>query len=314
VIAVFINILCVFVIGGIGFAANKLKWLPIESAKYLSLVLVNISNPCLILGTMERQEATAETRISFVHICLLMVAAFVIATLLSYFFGKILKMPKTDRGIYQAALVYTNCGFMGFPLALAVFGERGLFYMIAANVLFAVFVYSAGLMMILSGRKTDKPMLKTLTESIFSIPVISSLIGIAVFMLDINFPLPISNLFSTIGAMTIPLSMIIIGVQLAESNVGEIVKNKYLVETTVLKLLVFPALIFAAFMWLPIDRLVISIVVFSMVMPAAVVISVICEIYNANAKLAAQVVFVTTLFSLITIPVAGVLLTMFVQG
>lgn len=309
---IFAKIFSVFSISFIGYAANKIKWLPAESTKYLSLLLVNIASPCLVLYSMSQQELNRDTVSSVVQVFCLMLLAMIIATFLAYFLVKVMKPSAEDRGVYQALLVLTNCGFMGFPLALAVFGDKGLFLMIIANSVFTIYTYSVGVIMLISG-KDEKLTLKTALKPLVSIPVVSSVIGLLIFGFGINLPPLLANFLDTVGGITIPLSMIIIGIQLAESKIGEVLGNRHIFETLILRLIVIPVILFGLMMWLPISPFVLCIVVFAMAMPSAAVTPVLSEIYGANAKLAAQGVFVTTFFSLITIPIYAILLNLYLS-
>lgn len=307
---IFSKIFMVFSISLIGYVANKIKWLPIESAKYLSMLLINIASPCLVIYSMSRQQLNRETVASVVQTALLMLLAMIVATILACFAVRILKMPVSDRGIYQSALVFTNSGFMGFPLALAVFGDKGLFLMIIANAVFTLYVYSVGVLILTSG-KEEILTVKMLLKSMVSIPVISSVIGLLIFGFGIPLPDLASNFLETVGGITIPLSMIIIGIQLAESRVGEVLNNRNIYFSLVLRLLLIPLLLFGILIWLPVSRFVLAIVIFAMSMPSAAVTPVLAEIHGVNAKLAAQIVFITTMMSVCSLPVAALLLHLY---
>lgn len=309
VIYIFAKILSVFSISLIGYGANKLKWLPIESTRYLSLLLLNIASPCLVIYSMSQEELTAETISSATQVAVLMLLAMTAATVISIFTVRIMRVPAEDRGVYRTLLVLTNNGFMGYPLALAVFGEKGLFLMIIANAVFIIYTYSIGIVLLISGK--EKLNFITALKSMVSIPSVTSVIGLMIFILGIRLPFLLVNFLETVGGITIPLSMIIIGIQLAESKAAEILKNRQLFRTLILKLVLFPALLFGIFMWLPFSPFVFCIVIFAMAMPSAAVIPVLADIYGTNARLAAQAVFVTTMFSLITIPICALLLNLY---
>ena len=309
-VMIFAKILSVFSISFIGYAANKIKWLPIESTRYLSVLLINITSPCLVLYSMSQQELTEASIASVIQVASLMLLALVTATVISICTIKIMRVPSGDRGVYRVLLVLTNNGFMGYPLSLAVFGEKGLFLMIIANAVFTFYTYSAGVIMLISG-KDEKLTLRFALKSMFSIPVVSSIIGLWIFIFGIQLPSLLENFLNTVGAITIPLSMIIIGIQLAESKIREVLNNKHLFQILILKLVVFPAILFGLFMWLPFNPFVFCIVIFAMAMPSAAIIPVLSEIYDTNAKLAAQAVFITTMSSLVTIPIFGILLTLY---
>lgn len=304
---IFAKIFSVFSISLIGYIANRIRWLPVESTRYLSLLLINIASPCLVVYSMSQQELSPETVSSVVQTAGLMILALAAASVIAFFIVKLMKTPIEDRSVYQVTLVLPNCGFMGFPLSLAVFGEKGLFLTIIANAVFTLYVYSAGVLMLISGR-SEKLTLKTAVKSMISTPVVSSVAGLLIFALGIRLPDLLAEFLNTVGGITIPLSMIIIGIQLAESRVGEVLNNKHIYETLVLKLAILPAILFGIFMWLPVSPFVLCIVIFAMAMPSAAVIPVLAEVHGVNAKLAAQAVFVTTMFSLASIPIFAVLL------
>jgi predicted permease len=311
-ILIFAKILTVFSISLIGYIANKIKWLPIESSKYLSQLLINISSPCLVIYSMSQQELNRETTSSVIQVAALMFLALTTAAVLAFFAVKVMKAPAADRGVYQAALVLTNSGFMGFPLALAVFGEKGLFLMIIANAVFTLYTYSVGVLMLIAG-KEERLTAGTVLRSIVSIPVVSSVIGLVIFAFGIPLPSLLGDFLKTVGNITIPLSMIIIGIQLAESRVREVLNNRHIYETIVLRLAVIPAALFIVFMWLPVNPFAFCIVIFAMSMPTAAVTPVLSEIHGVNAKLAAQAVFITTMLSMLTIPVAAILLHLYLK-
>lgn len=280
-----------------------------ESTRYLSLLLVNIASPCLVLYSMSQEELTDAAVASVVQVAALMLLAMAAATILSVFTVRIMNVPMEDRGVYRTLLVLTNNGFMGYPLALAVFGEKGLFLMIIANAVFILYTYSVGIVLLISGK--EKLGFITSLKSMVSIPSVTSVIGLLIFILGIRLPSLLAGFLESVGGITIPLSMIIIGIQLAESKPSEVLQNRQMFRILILKLILFPALLFGILVWLPFMPFVLCIVIFAMAMPSAAIIPVLSEIYGVNARLAAQAVFVTTMFSLITIPVCAILLNLY---
>lgn len=307
---IFVKILSVFGITFIGYGANKIKWLPIESTKYLSLILVNIASPCLVVYSMSRQVLTKDTFASVTQSAGLMLLAMTVTALISIAVVKWMKVPQSDRGVYRLLLTFTNNGFMGYPLSLAIFGEDGLFLMIIVNAVFMIYLYSVGVIILIYD-KDGKIDLKSAMKSIVSIPFLTSVIGLLMFFMGIHLPSLVENFLKTIGDMTIPLSMIIIGIQLAESRIRDVLTNKHLYMIMILKLTVLPAFLFGIFVWLPLNTLVFCIVIFAMTLPSAAVIPVLSDIYGTNTKIASQGVFLTTMLSMITIPICALLLTLY---
>ena len=311
------KILSMFLIIFIGAFAYKINWLPQESEKHLTTLMINISCPCLVFYSMQAQERTEVMAGKAVQSALFMAAVLIACCFLSVFIVKLLRAPREDRGIYRMMIVFTNCGFMGYPLAEAVFGDEGLFLEIIANMIFNIVIFSAGALLLIYDQKTTGTMKDTL-KKIFSIPLVSCIIGLFIFFLDIKFPPLLADTCELLGDMTAPLAMLLVGVQLCQSRVGRIVKNVRLLIITVIRLVVVPVGLFLGLMWvpkvLPVDPLVFCVVVFAMTMPAAAYIAVLATRYNSNKILAAEGIFLTTMFSLFTIPVFGVIFNLYLMN
>jgi predicted permease len=229
ILILFTKIFGVFSISALGYAANKLKWLPAESTKYLSTLLMNISFPCFVLYTMSKQELSGETIASALQSFGLMLLALAIVSLLSVALVRLMKAPAADRGVYRVLLTLTNNGFMGYPLSYAVFGSDGLFLMIIANFSFTFYTYSVGIVLLVAG-KDEKLSWRTAAKAMLSIPSVSCLAGLLIFGLRIQLPELLLEFLDSVGAIMVPLSMIFIGIQLAESKGREILKNQYILK------------------------------------------------------------------------------------
>ena len=151
-------------------------------------------------------------------------------------------------------------------------------------------------------------------KKIILVQLIAAILGLFIFYLGIQFPPLLEDTFQIVGNMTAPLAMLIIGLQLARSSVGRIAGNKRLMIMTGVRLVLIPAALFLAFRWFPLDPMVFSSIVYVMCMPAGVFVSVLAARYNSNTTLAAEGVFLTTLLSLFTTPVWGILLSAYAGG
>ena len=311
------KILSMFLIIFIGAFAFKIKWLPAASEKYLTTLMINISCPCLVFYSMQAQDRTAVMAGKAVQSAVFMAIVLIACCFISVFIVKLLKAPLEDRGIYRMMIVFTNCGFMGYPLADAVFGDEGLFLAIIANMIFNIVIFSAGALLLIYDQNTTGTIKDTL-KKIFSIPLVSCVIGLFIFFLGIKFPPLIADTCENLGNMTAPLAMLLVGIQLCQSRVSKIVKNVRLLIITVIRLVIVPGGLFLGLMWVPkvfaIDPLVFCVVVFAMSMPAAAYISVLATRYDSNKILAAAGIFLSTMFSLFTIPVFGMILNLYLMN
>ncbi|MBE6021445.1 MAG: AEC family transporter [Clostridiales bacterium] len=306
------KILSMFLIIFVGAFAYKIKWLPKESEKYLTTLMINIAAPCLVFYSMQAQDRTEVMAGKAIQSFVLMTAVLLACSVAAIFIVKLLKAPRNDRGIYRLMIVFTNCGFMGYPLAEAVFGDEGLFLAIIANMSFNIVIFSAGALLLIYDQDTTGTLKDTL-KKILSIPLVSCTIGLFIFFLGIKFPPLLADTCELLGDMTAPLAMLLVGVQLCQSKVSNIIKNKRLLLITVIRLIGVPAVLFFALMWVPVDPLVFCVVVFAMSMPAAAYIAVLATRYESNKILAAEGIFLSTMFSLFTIPIIGMILNLYLM-
>ncbi len=308
------KILSIFLMIFAGFFAYKIKWLPKEAEKYLSLIMINISGTCLIFYSMQSQETNAETMTKAAQALILMCIAIVIACVISIFLVRLLRVKVTDRGVYRLMIAFTNCGFMGYPLAEAAFGSEGLFLAIVANMGFNIMIFSVGAFLLIYDLPGHSSMLDTL-KKIISLPLVVCIIGLFIFFLDIKFPPLIADTCDLMGAMTAPLAMMIVGMQLAQSNFLAVVKNIRLLLMCVFRLVLIPVVLFGMFFKLSfIHPLVFCVVIYAMCMPSAAYTSVLANRYGGNTVVAAEGIFLSTLFSLFTLPTWGALLNIYLAG
>lgn len=302
-----------FLIIFVGAMAFKLNWLPKESEKFLTTLMINITSPCLVFYSMESQDRTSEMAGKALQSLGLMTAVLLGVSVISIFIVKLLRAPRGDRGIYRLMIVFTNCGFMGYPLAAAVFNDEGLFLAITANMAFNIVIFSAGTILLIFDQDEQGSLKETLRKML-SIPLVSCCIGLMLFFLGVKFPPLIEDSCRLIGDMTAPLAMLIVGIQLMQSSVTKIVKNVKLMIIVVIRLVCVPTALFFGLRWVPVDPLVFCVVVFAMCMPVAAYTAVLASRYNSNKILAAEGIFVSTLFSLITIPIFGMVLNLYLMS
>ncbi|MDR0357382.1 MAG: AEC family transporter [Clostridiales Family XIII bacterium] len=300
-----LNIVSIFIFVIVGFVVSRAGMLPLESGKYLSSIVINIAAPCAVIHSMSEQERNRESLSLMLIILIAYVGSFVLSLLVAKLFCKILKTDKSEQVIYENTTVFTNNAFMGWPLAYALYGSKGLFLMVLMGGISPMFVYSFGAWNLIRGRNPKDSAASAPNFSpkdLINVPIVSSFIGLLIFFLQIDIPAFIDDAISLAGSMMTPLCMIVVGIQLTESKIKVLVSNYRLATFTVVKLLIIPALIFAVLLPFDLDPLPVCIILLNVMLPGAAVIPVLAEVYGANTRLAAEATFLTTLFSMITIP------------
>lgn len=137
---------------------------------------------------------------------------------------------------------------------------------------------------------------------------LAAIIGFIIFFGGIQLPEIVTDFFNTTGDATIPISMIVVGIQLGNSNLKKIIKNGRLILASILNVTVMPFLTFLAVNWLPLTNPGKLILVFAAAFPCAVVTVAVATKEGRNADLMAEGVALTTLLSMITLPITAILL------
>lgn len=200
------------------------------------------------------------------------------------------------RTILQYATIVSNSGFLGFPLVGSIFGAQGLIYASIFLIFQRINNFSVAISYFTSSEK------KGVLRRTLSHPcILSTLIGVAIMLLEWHPPVLLENTLSSIGACSTPLSMMLIGMVLADAGRG-----KYLDGTTacysVLRLFLIPAGIFALCKLLRYDSLVTGTSVLLAGMPAGTLSVMLGAKYGKDAAFASRLVIFTTAISLLTIP------------
>lgn len=307
------KITSIFLIMGVGFFLNRSRIIPSEAEKYFVNLLLFITTPCMILSSVTANEFSSEMMTATVEALLCGAGFFAVLFILGYLLlKKIMKVrPEEDIGVYIMAFSTVNNGFMGFPITNAIFGGSILYLMIIHNICLTVYMYSAGPFILNMNSYHGSFSFRRLLSTFRNPSTIISLIAVAMLFMGLKLPGLINESVTLVGDMTVPLSMMVVGMQLGESNIGSIIKNRSLVIMSLIKMFIIPVLIFLLVNWLPIDDSVKLTIVFASAFPAAVVTSALAFMESKNSTLAAEAIAFTTLISVICIPVCAVLLTEF---
>ena len=203
-------------------------------------------------------------------------------------------------------MIFANCGFLGYPVLQSFLGnELGLFYGVFFTLFFNIFCWSYGVILMNDGKGLDS---RTMFRKIFLNPsFISAILGFVFFMLEIKIPVFIGEGMNLIGNMTFPLSMLIVGSLFCELDIKTVFRDKIIFWYIFLKLIAFPLVMifvsdFVLIKLFGLPNMFAYLLVTMCCMPAASNTAIMADYYNADKLLAAKTVSISTLFSVVTIP------------
>jgi malate permease and related proteins len=288
------QVIILALIMGIGILARKKGMLNAEVNSKLSDFLLNITLPCLIVTSFSF-EYSAEMMNNVKMIFFYSVLIHIVLIFISKVFA--VKFSEGSRKVIRFVTVFSNSGFMGFPVLLGLYGNIGVFYGAVFNVPWNIFMLSFG-SMLFTGNKDLKSMRKVIIHP----GIIATVIGMIMFVFSLSMPLPLGKALASVGAMTTPLSMIIVGSMLAEIKLKEVFSGFAVYYVSAVRLIAAPLITLAIMKLLNADHLLTEIAVTIEAMPAAVIATVLANKFGGDTKLASRCVFISTIISMVTIP------------
>lgn len=279
----------------VGIMCFKTNLISKETNGKLSDLILLLINPVVIFVSYQREFEP--TLLSNLLISLVLaVITHVIAIVISY-----LLLPNkkdADMAIERFGLVYSNCGYIGIPLANGVLGSIGVFYLAAYMTIFNLFVWTHGVIN-MTGKKDSRTFLKAL----LSPAVIATILGFILFVARISLPELLVETMSYIANMNTPMAMIIAGVTIAQTNIRKLISKPRSYYIAFLKLLFVPLVVLMIFQLLPIAREVVLTSVLAAACPIGATISLFAIRYKRDYIYASELFALTTLLCVVTIPI-----------
>lgn len=298
-----------FVIMMTGYIGNKLGVLDDAGNKKYSSLVVNITAPALILASAS-DSSLAGSKSEALFVLAVAVGMYVFLITASLFVRFLLRIPKGEEGVFRFMTVFGNNAFMGIPVVEAVFGN--VFYAALFNLPNNILIYSYG-GYLLDKRTSDGSEQKGVGfswKNVCNPGVIAAVTALIMFLAGLRFPAPVTDTLNCVGAITTPLSMLVIGSSLANLSLKETFSNIRVYVFSIYKLIVLPVIIWLIGRLFIDSFMVLGVLVIISAMPCAAVTVMLCNEYGNDSGLAARYVFVSTVLSVVTIPVLAFLMSM----
>ena len=239
-------------------------------------------------------------------------SSYLILIAAAYIVPKLLRAEGAEVGIYRFMVAFANVGFIGYPVTQAIFGDRAVFYTCVFNLPFNFLAFSVGVIFIrksaAAGSAQDGAAKSVITYKTFLTPcLISSVLAIILALTGWKGPAFIGDTCTILGNITTPAALLVIGSSLAEMPVKEMFSNGRVYVFALFRLLILPLIVYFIYRGFVRDALLLGECVIISAMPVATNGTMLCLQYKADEKLMAQGTFITTLASLVTIPMLAML-------
>lgn len=295
------NVSILFLLIVVGYIVGKVGIISESGQKELAGFVLKVTMPATIILALQL-EFTKDRFNTALRIMLIISLAYILMIILSKFISKIYRVDEKQRDVIQIGSLLPNTSFMGFPIVLSILGKEALFFaVLGAGLIFEVVSWTYATYTI--GRNTGMDFKENLFKKIFLSPgILSIIIGFILFIFSITIPEPLNSTMRLLSQATSPLAMIVVGILLSRSNIKECITSGKLYLISAFKLLIFPLLIFGILKILGFTGMEIIIPTIMLSMPTAAYVAIFSANLGNDANLASQIVFISSLMSLITIP------------
>ena len=274
--------------------------------KGISNLILYVTQPALIIHAYVR-DFDKEVFIRAAIVLIFAIVVHLLFTFIAFMLYK--KFPDDIKRVLRFATIFTNAGYMGIPLITSILNDEAAIYASIYVIVFNVFAWTVGCYIY-----TDNGKYISLKKALLNPATISTLIGLTIFVLPINgyVPAVLSNLLVSMKDMVAPLSMLLIGLQLANIDLKGIFKDVAMYKYLVLRMLLIPTAVWGILKITSLcgysDPTVMTVVLICSATPAAAATSMFAEIFDGNATYSSKIVSVSTILSLITMPIVALLL------
>jgi len=275
----------------IGFAAGKLHIINPSERKYLTRLCSQLILPFTILSASS-MEAGGELLLGFAASAVVMFLLYALTSA-----GVLVCMRGSDAKMRTACTglaTYSNATFLGLPLCRALFGDIAMLYnaalIVAFNVLFFTLQYS-----LFTGEGFK-------LRNLLTPPTVATMAMIVMLALGLHFPAPVQTVVSNTGAMITPISLMIIGVMVAESDLASVFREKRAYVITFVRNLLVPAATIAVLRFLPMAQDAKMCILVMMACPSAALTIIYAVQNDTEPEMCANTVLLSTLAFAVTLP------------
>ncbi len=299
------QILSLFVLIFLGYVLRKKEFITEKLNKGLSNLLVDIALPALIISSMI-VEINSQL-IDYVKTFTIITASvFIIVIVITELIAKMFDLSLAKDTIFKFLLVFGNVGYMGIPVITTLFPENGIILNVIKIIFYNVFVWTYGVY--LFTRKEGK--FNFDFSNLINNGVIAIIIGFILLFTGFKPPEFITGSLEMLGDITFPISMLVIGSSLVSVNLKQIFLDKNLIIIGTTKLIIYPLITLFVLSFFNLEPIIYQILIILVAMPSGAQIVLFAEKFDGDRTFAAEGVFITTLFSVFTIPLFIYLVTL----
>lgn len=279
----------------IGYLLAKFKKINQKTIEDAGFFLSNIALTCAIFNSF--QTTFSQEKLVLICQSLGMGLLFILFSIVfSFFITSVLNIKRENRAIWRGCCIFSNILFIGIPIVDSLYGETGLIVLVSFNTIYNFFLFGMGESfflgkVIFSWKKIAK-----------TPAILGMIIGIILFILDIQLPVFVGEPIRVLASFTAPLSMLLNGAMFYGTSFTKLIKNKDILLFCMVRLLLIPLISMVIFRPIIKIEILYLLIVLLASMPSGSMNTIFAEKYRGKGQLASNFIILSTLFSLMSIP------------
>ncbi len=291
------SVLTLFLLMAVGFALGKWGLLTGQTLSQTSQLLLRVVTPAIIIDSFDMERTPALDR-QLLTAGVALAGTYALYMLLSTVMFR--RRDPDERGILRFASIYGNKGFMGLPLIQAALGSQATMVAALALAVFNVVIWTHGIV-IIGGREH-----LSVGKAICNPASLGFAAALVMFLTGLRLPVPAEAAVGYLADLNTPLAMVVIGAQMAAVDLPALVRDRRLYQVCALKLLIIPAVTMLALLPFHVDGTVFMALAILSGCPVAGATSLFSQTMGKDTGLAARLVSLSTLLSILTLPLVAV--------
>lgn len=280
-----------------GVVFKKKRIITNDMKSQISSFLMKAVLPISILSSAN-QEFSPKFMNGLVKVTVISFIYYILSILLVTILSRKLEMSENSKKIFILMSVFANVGFVGFPIMDQLFHSSGTLYTVAYNMCYQIFFFSYGIYLLSSSEKFE-------FKVIFENPItIISICSIVMYLSSFRFPSIVESTMTSIGGMIVPLSMIIIGCEIADMDINVLLKDKYSYLVSLIRLIILPAIMCIILKLLGVEKEVACVCVILTALPVGTLNVIMAQEYNCDAGFAARTAAQSMVWMIFSLPMA----------
>ena len=302
----------IFILIGIGMLLFRRGLLSEEGSKQISGLIINVTNPALLICSALDDGPKVSLRELGIALAAY-AAVFAILTAVGFLLPCLLRVPENLHYAYQMLTIFGNVGFIGIPLSSAVLGSESLIFVSIFNLLYNLIIYTLGISLLQRAARRQagegSPAPKTgftsgTLQKLVNAGTVSAAVTIVFYLGNFRIPVIISSALSYTGRATTLLSMLVLGVSVAQMAPKEIFSQPKLYLFTLLRQILVPIGCILLMRSLIDNKLILNTMLLMVAVPAANMPLMLSKQLNMETESISQGIILTTVLSLVTVPIA----------